>query len=126
MGISLIFLGEPAVCECGPSGAELVRPHECPKMARSRPDILRDTEERPDESMLQTPISDKSKKCLPVLLEDPVRRRYKAILSGSFLITGTLYIILDIVFKIQCSHQKLPYICSCRRCIRALRVSPRS
>jgi len=99
--ISLIFLGEPAVCECGPSGAELVRPHECPKMARSRPDILRDTEERPDQSMLQTPISDKSKKCLPVLLEDPVRRRYKAILSGSFLITGTLYIILDIVFKIQ-------------------------
>ena len=32
--ISLIFLGEPAVCECGPSGAELARPHECPKMAR--------------------------------------------------------------------------------------------
>ena len=32
--ISLIFLGEPAVCECGPSGAELGRPHECPKMAR--------------------------------------------------------------------------------------------
>ena len=32
--ISLIFLGEPAVCECGPSGAELTRPHECPKMAR--------------------------------------------------------------------------------------------
>merc|ERR1712059_110523 len=52
--ISLIFLGEPGVCECGPSGAELTRPHECPKMARSRPDILRDTEDqRPEQSMLQ-------------------------------------------------------------------------
>ena len=42
--ISLILMGPPAVCECGPSGAVLARPHECPKMARSRPDILRDTE----------------------------------------------------------------------------------
>merc|ERR1719250_264215 len=28
---------QPAVCECGPSGAVLARPHECPKMTRSRP-----------------------------------------------------------------------------------------
>ena len=93
--ISLIFLGEPAVCECGPSGAELTRPHECPKMARwsnfcnfwveeiliflvsrSRPDILRDTESRLGERMLPpaSPPStvEKTKKSLPVLLEDPV------------------------------------------------------
>ena len=92
--ISLIFLGEPAVCECGPSGAELTRPHECPKMARwsnfcnfggrnpnflvsrSRPDILRDTESRMGERMLPpaSPPStvEKTKKSLPVLLEDPV------------------------------------------------------
>ena len=92
--ISLIFLGEPAVCECGPSGAELTRPHECPKMARwsnfcnfwgedilflvsrSRPDILRDTESRVGERMLPpaSPPStvEKTKKSLPVLLEDPV------------------------------------------------------
>merc|ERR1711953_408287 len=91
--ISLIFLGEPAVCECGPSGAELTRPHECPKMARSRPDILRDTESRMGERMLPpaSPPStvDKTKNSLPVLLEDPVRRRYKAV------------IIVDVIFQIQ-------------------------
>ena len=32
--ISLILMGPPAVCECGPSGAVLCTPHECPKMAR--------------------------------------------------------------------------------------------
>ena len=32
--ISLILLGAPAVCECGPHGASLSTPHECPKMAR--------------------------------------------------------------------------------------------
>ena len=32
--ISLILMGPPAVCECGPSGAILLTPHECPKMAR--------------------------------------------------------------------------------------------
>ena len=32
--ISLILMGPPAVCECGPSGAVLSTPHECPKMAR--------------------------------------------------------------------------------------------
>jgi len=103
--ISLIFLGEPAVCECGPSGAELARPHECPKMARSRPDILRDTESRLGESMLPpaSPPStaEKTKKSLPVLLEDPVRRRYKAILTVSFIATSGLYIVVDVIFQIQ-------------------------
>lgn len=99
--ISLIFLGEPAVCECGPSGAELSRPHECPKMARSRPDILRDTEARQDQSMLQTETPQKCKKTLPAMLEDPVRRRYKALLTVSFLFTSGLYIIVDIIFQIQ-------------------------
>ena len=32
--ISLILMGHPAVCECGPSGAILPTPHECQKMAR--------------------------------------------------------------------------------------------
>ena len=32
--ISLILMGPPAVCECGPSGSVLSTPHECPKMAR--------------------------------------------------------------------------------------------
>ena len=32
--ISLILMGSPAVCECGPSGDVLSTPHECPKMAR--------------------------------------------------------------------------------------------
>ena len=32
--ISLILMGHPSVCECGPSGAILPTPHECPKMAR--------------------------------------------------------------------------------------------
>jgi len=100
--ISLIFLGQPAVCECGPSGAELTRPHECPKMARSRPDILRDTEAKLGESMLPPAIMEKPKKAtLPILLEDPVRRRYKAVLTVTFLLTSGLYIIVDIIFQIQ-------------------------
>ena len=32
--ISLILMGPPSVCECGPSGAILHTPNECPKMAR--------------------------------------------------------------------------------------------
>ena len=104
--ISLIFLGQHAVCECGPSGSELAWPHECPKIARNplRPDILRDTEGGGgvDQTMLQQQnVQEKSgRKGIPALLEDPVRRRYKTILALSFLTTSTLYILVDIIFQV--------------------------
>jgi len=94
--ISLIFTGQPAVCECGPSGAVLSRPHECPKMTRSRPDILRDTEVT---DMIN--VMEKNKKTIPVMVEDPVRRVYKRILAFTFIITSSLYILVDLVFQIQ-------------------------
>jgi len=85
--VSLILVGEPAACECGPSGSELNRPHECPKMSvRCRPDLLRDTEHK-------SPV--------PALIEDPVRRRYKLVLAISFIISTSLYLIVDCIFHIQ-------------------------
>ena len=72
--------------------------------SRSRPDILRDTESRLGESMLPpaSPPStaEKTKKSLPVLLEDPVRRRYKAILTVTFIATSGLYIVVDVIFQV--------------------------
>jgi hypothetical protein len=34
-------------------------------------------------------------------LEDPVRRRYKLLLASSFIMTSSLYLLVDIVFHIQ-------------------------
>ena len=93
--ISLIFMGQPAVCECGPSGSVLARPHECPKMTRSKPDILRDTE---ITDMIN--VMEKSKSTIPAMVEDPVRRTYKRILAITFIFTSTLYILVDISFQV--------------------------
>jgi len=94
--ISLIFTGQPAVCECGPSGAVLARPHECPKMTRSRPDILRDTEVTDMMNGME-----KTKNTIPAMVEDPVRRTYKRILAVTFISISALYIIVDLSFQIQ-------------------------
>jgi len=107
--ISLIFMGEPAVCECGPSGTELSLPHECPKMASntglSKPDLLQDMEDQMDSLMTnKTPTENKvehGKKDIPAMLEDPVRRRYKSILAVTFITTSIIYILVDIIFEIQ-------------------------
>jgi hypothetical protein len=93
--ISLIFTGQPAVCECGPSGSVLARPHECPKMTRSKPDILRDTE---ITDMIN--VMEKNKKTIPAMVEDPVRRTYKRILAVTFITTSTLYILVDLSFQV--------------------------
>jgi len=86
--VSLVLVGEPAACECGPSGSELARPHECPKMSmsRCRPDLLRDTDQ---------------KTSIPALLEDPVRRRYKLLLATSFIISCSMYLLVESIFHIQ-------------------------
>jgi len=84
------------VCECGPSGSVLSRPHECPKMTRSRPDILRDTEVT---DMIN--VMEKNKDTIPAMVEDPVRRIYKRILAVTFLATSLLYILVDLSFQIQ-------------------------
>jgi len=94
--ISLIFTGQPAVCECGPSGSVLTTPHECPKMTRSRPDILRDTETTDMITGME-----KMKETIPAMVEDPVRRTYKRILAATFITTCVLYIIVDLSFQIQ-------------------------
>ena len=44
--------------------------------------------------------AEKTKKSLPVLLEDPVRRRYKAILTVTFIATSGLYIVVDVIFQV--------------------------
>ena len=44
--------------------------------------------------------AEKTKKSLPILLEDPVRRRYKAILTVTFIVTSGLYIIVDVIFQV--------------------------
>jgi hypothetical protein len=41
------------------------------------------------------------KSSLPVLLEDPVRRRYKVLLATSFILTSSLYLLVDSAFHIQ-------------------------
>jgi len=94
--ISLIFTGQPTVCECGPSGSILSAPHECPKMTRSRPDILRDTE----ITNMITGI-EKIKGDIPAMVEDPVRRKYKSILASTFIFTSMLYVVVDLIFQIQ-------------------------
>jgi len=88
--VSLVLVGEPAACECGPSATELNRPHECPKMSvrAARPDLLRGT----DPGVKST---------IPLLLEDPVRRRYKILLAASFLLSTSVYLLVDSVFHIQ-------------------------
>ena len=94
--ISLIFTGQPGVCECGPSGSVRTTPHECPKMTRSRPDILRDTE----VTDMITGQAKKDKNSIPALLEDPVRRTYKKFLAISFLVTSFVYILVDLSFQV--------------------------
>ena len=82
--------------------------------SRSRPDILRDTESRLGESMLPpaSPPStaEKTKKSLPVLLEDPVRRRYKAILTVTFIITSGLYIVVDVIFQVGNNSMSVKFL----------------
>jgi len=101
--ISLILMGPPAVCECGPSGAVLSTPHECPKMARSRPDILRDAEasEMFQSAAEKTKVAPPS--TIPAMVEDPVRRIYKRILALTFISTCSLYVLIDLSFQIQSS-----------------------
>jgi hypothetical protein len=41
------------------------------------------------------------KSSLPLLLEDPVRRRYKVLLASSFILTSSLYLLVDSAFHIQ-------------------------
>ena len=56
-------------------------------MARSRPDILRDTETT--DMMIGM---EKSKRNIPAMVEDPVRKTFKRILTVIFLVTSALYI----------------------------------
>ena len=104
--LSLILMGPPAVCECGPSGSVLSTPHECPKMARSRPDILRDTEAGDlanTEQMIKhnSKLNGHSNGGIPALVEDPVRRTYKKLLAISFIFTCSLHILLDLIFQVN-------------------------
>lgn len=98
-----MFLGQPAVCECGSGGAALSTPHECPGMTRSArqaPDLLRDTETC-GASLVQHHTKPRpASHGLPALLEDPVRRTYKRLLAISFLATATTYLLVDLSYQV--------------------------
>ena len=64
-------------------------------MTRSRPDILRDTEVTDMINVMQ-----KNKNTIPVIVEDPVRRKYKRILAVTFITTSILYILVDLSFQV--------------------------
>jgi hypothetical protein len=49
----------------------------------------------------ETPPDFQVKSSLPLLLEDPVRRRYKVLLASSFILTSSLYLLVDSAFHIQ-------------------------
>lgn len=108
--ISLILMGPPAVCECGPSGSVLSTPHECPKMARSRPDILRDTETTDMISVLEKNGHSNGhgkhhgNGGIPALVEDPVRRTYKKLLAITFIFTCSMHVLLDLIFQVNTAH----------------------
>ena len=108
--ISLILMGPPAVCECGPSGSVLSTPHECPKMARSRPDILRDTETTDMINVLEKNGHHQSnghKHSIPAMVEDPVRRTYKRLLAITFIFTSSLHVLVDLIFQVTLNTIKL-------------------
>ena len=65
-------------------------------MTRSRPDILRDTEVT---DMIN--VMEKNKHTIPAMVEDPVRRIYKRILAFTFIITSSLYILVDLIFQVM-------------------------
>ena len=64
-------------------------------MTRSRPDILRDTEVTDLINVVE-----KNKNTIPIMVEDPVRRKYKRILAVTFITTSTLYILVDLSFQV--------------------------
>ena len=64
-------------------------------MTRSKPDILRDTEVT---DMMN--VMEKNKNTIPAMVEDPVRRKYKRILSLTFITTSILYILVDLSFQV--------------------------
>ena len=37
-----------------------------------------------------------------------MRRRYKAVLTVTFIITSGLYIIVDVIFQVSCHQKNLP------------------
>ena len=80
-------------------------PHECHKMARSRPDNLRDTEAgdlaNSEQMIRHQKLKGRSDGGIPTLVEDPVRRTYKRLLAISFIFTCSLHILLDLIFQVN-------------------------
>ena len=73
-------------------------------MARSRPDILRDTETTDMISVMEKSNGKHSQvSTIPALVEDPVRRVYKKLLALTFIPTCTFYILLDLIFQVRSS-----------------------
>ena len=54
--------------------------------------------------------AEKTKKSLPLLLEDPVRRRYKAILTVTFIATSGLYIVVDVIFQVGNNSMSVKFL----------------
>lgn len=95
---STLFLGEGSACECGPAGKEVRMPHECPKIGDT-PDLVTShmgKDKKKEEKLITRTITK-----LPLLREDPERRRYKRILSTVFLACTLLYLVLDLSFQLK-------------------------
>ena len=74
-------------------------------MARSRPDILRDTETTDMISVMEkSDGKHNTASTIPALVEDPVRRVYKRLLAITFLATCSFYILLDLIFQVRRVH----------------------
>ena len=74
-------------------------------MARSRPDILRDTETTDMINVMEKSNGSGGKShtngSIPAMVEDPVRRVYKKLLAVSFIFTCSLHILLDLIFQVN-------------------------
>jgi len=95
---STLFLGEGSACECGPAGKEVKMPHECPKIGDT-PDLVishMGKDKKKDEKLISRAMTK-----LPLVREDPERRRYKKVLSTAFIACTLLYLVLDLCFQLK-------------------------
>ena len=94
---STLFLGEGSACECGPAGKEVKMPHECPKIGDTPDLVISHMEkQKKDEKLISRAMTK-----LPLVREDPERRRYKKVLSTAFIACTLLYLVLDLCFQLK-------------------------
>ena len=113
---SSLFLGEAAVCECGPGGLEVSSPHQCPHQCPhyslsqgERPDLVT-SHSHSDSHRQKQEVAAMLKQTKPPtkmvrVREDPHRRTYKRLMSLVFLATTLVYLVLDLSYQVQSVSQ---------------------